>query len=190
VGVLVGLEQVRKLVRGKLMCHGTPAGARSGRLSASASAVCRFPFQYDGHVNAGTARSGTPSPTDNRTVTMLVYVLSERAAGGGRERGHDVFVLGHIRASSPCIIRRQHPRGLHPGTRLGPYEIQSALGAGGTGEVCLASHARLGRDVATKVLPSACSADAEPLHRLEQEARAADPLRQARVNPWPARRAR
>ncbi len=43
---------------------------------------------------------------------------------------------------------------LHPGARLGSYEILSAIGAGGMGEVYRAKHVKLGRDVAIKVLPS------------------------------------
>lgn len=59
------------------------------------------------------------------------------------------------------------------GTRLGPYEILSPLGAGGMGEVYQARDTRLGRDVAVKVLPASFSADADRLRRFEQEARAA-----------------
>src|SRR6202163_1105249 len=61
---------------------------------------------------------------------------------------------------------------LSAGTRLGPYEILSALGAGGMGEVYRARDARLERDVAIKVLPEAFAADADRLRRFEHEARA------------------
>ena len=57
------------------------------------------------------------------------------------------------------------------GTKLGPYEIQSPLGAGGMGEVYRARDARLRRDVAIKVLPEALAKDADRLRRFEQEAR-------------------
>ncbi len=62
---------------------------------------------------------------------------------------------------------------LAPGTRLGPYEILAKIGAGGMGEVYRARDARLGRDVAIKVLPASFSADPDRLRRFEQEARAA-----------------
>src|ERR1700730_5426796 len=65
---------------------------------------------------------------------------------------------------------------LVPGARLGPYEIQSALGAGAMGEVYRARDTRLQRDVAVKVLPAAFSSDPERLARFEQEARAAAAL--------------
>ena len=61
---------------------------------------------------------------------------------------------------------------LLPGTRLGPYEILSSLGAGGMGEVYKARDPRLGRDVAIKVLPEPMAGDPSRLHRFQQEARA------------------
>src|SRR5215212_10272901 len=65
---------------------------------------------------------------------------------------------------------------LASGSRLGPYEILSPLGAGGMGEVYRARDPRLGREVAVKVLPAAVSGDADRLRRFEQEARAASAL--------------
>jgi len=61
---------------------------------------------------------------------------------------------------------------LSSGTKLGPYEVVSTLGAGGMGEVYRARDTRLGREVAVKVLPPSFAADAERLRRFEQEARA------------------
>src|SRR5579885_1909660 len=59
------------------------------------------------------------------------------------------------------------------GTKLGPYEIQSLIGAGGMGEVYRAHDSRLDRTVAIKVLPASYSADRDRLQRFAQEARAA-----------------
>ena len=60
---------------------------------------------------------------------------------------------------------------LASGTKLGPYEIQSAIGAGGMGEVYRAKDTRLGRDVAIKILTASFAADTDRLRRFEQEAR-------------------
>jgi serine/threonine protein kinase/Tol biopolymer transport system component len=65
---------------------------------------------------------------------------------------------------------------LAAGTRLGPYEILSPLGAGGMGEVYRARDSRLSREVALKVLPTDVAADRERLNRFEQEARSASAL--------------
>ena len=60
---------------------------------------------------------------------------------------------------------------LTSGTKLGPYEIQSSIGAGGMGEVYRARDTRLAREVAIKVLPETFARDADRLQRFEQEAR-------------------
>src|SRR6266540_2421517 len=56
------------------------------------------------------------------------------------------------------------------GTRLGPYEIIAPLGAGGMGEVYRARDAKLGRDVAIKVLPPAFAEDRDRMARFAREA--------------------
>ncbi len=65
---------------------------------------------------------------------------------------------------------------LAAGTKLGPYEVVGALGAGGMGEVYRARDPRLGREVAIKVLPAGYTDDSERLRRFGQEARAAAAL--------------
>jgi eukaryotic-like serine/threonine-protein kinase len=65
---------------------------------------------------------------------------------------------------------------LSSGTKLGPYEIQALIGAGGMGEVYRAKDARLDRIVAIKVLPASFSADHDRMQRFAQEARAAAAL--------------
>jgi serine/threonine protein kinase len=59
---------------------------------------------------------------------------------------------------------------LAPGSRLGPYEITAAVGAGGMGEVFRARDTKLNRDVAIKVLPAAFARDAERVARFKREA--------------------
>jgi len=66
--------------------------------------------------------------------------------------------------------------GLNAGTKLGPYEIQSRLGAGGMGEVYRARDTRLNRTVAGKVPPSHLSQKAEARESFEREARAISAL--------------
>jgi serine/threonine protein kinase len=75
--------------------------------------------------------------------------------------------------SAPIIAS---PLALTPGTRLGPYEILAAIGAGGMGEVWKARDTRLDRTVAIKVLPETLAADPQFRDRFDREARAISQL--------------
>ncbi|HEU4888850.1 MAG TPA: protein kinase [Thermoanaerobaculia bacterium] len=65
---------------------------------------------------------------------------------------------------------------LTPGTRLGPFEVDGFVGAGGMAEVYRAHDVRLGREVAIKILPDLLAADPDALKRFEREARTASSL--------------
>ena len=69
---------------------------------------------------------------------------------------------------------------LAAGTRIGPYEILSAVGAGGMGEVYRAKDTRLQRTVAIKVLPTHLSQNEKLQKRFEQEARSVSALNHRR----------
>jgi len=70
---------------------------------------------------------------------------------------------------------------LAPGTKLGPYEIQSPLGAGGMGEVYRARDTRLDRTVAIKILPAHLSSDPDLHTRFEQEAKSISALQHPNI---------
>src|ERR1700758_1850639 len=70
---------------------------------------------------------------------------------------------------------------LTTGTKLGPYEIVSPLGAGGMGEVYRARDTRLDRTVAVKILPKHLSDQPEARERFEREARAVSSLNHANI---------
>ena len=70
---------------------------------------------------------------------------------------------------------------LNPGTKLGPYEIQDAIGAGGMGEVYKARDTRLDRTVAVKVLPGHLSDRPELKERFEREAKAISSLQHSNI---------
>ena len=72
--------------------------------------------------------------------------------------------------TAPTIMAATMP--LSSGTRLGVYEVIALLGEGGMGQVYRARDAKLGREVAIKVLPDAVAADPERIARFEREAKA------------------
>ena len=103
----------------------------------------------------------------------------ERACATDVELRHDVEALLAQHTSGflddPALIIA---RGLDTeigdpviGRRLGAYDVQALLGAGGMGEVYRAHDSRLGRDVAIKILPRAFTRDPDRLERFEREAR-------------------
>lgn len=77
------------------------------------------------------------------------------------------------------IIREDMP--LQSGTRLGPYDVITLIGAGGMGDVRLATELRLERKVALQLLPPDRTTDAARIVRFEQEARAASTLNHPNV---------
>jgi serine/threonine-protein kinase len=85
------------------------------------------------------------------------------------------------RGALSCAPTTAPPMALTAGTRLGPYEIVAALGAGGMGEVYRARDPRLEREVALKVLPAAMVADDTARARLLREARMAARLNHPHV---------
>src|SRR5688500_6587606 len=70
---------------------------------------------------------------------------------------------------------------LAQGARVGPYEVVGKLGEGGMGEVYRARDARLGRDVAIKILPELFAQDPERLARFEREAKALAALNHSNI---------
>jgi len=88
--------------------------------------------------------------------------------------------MARVRRCSAASRQARDPGGcpmtLSAGTRLGPYELQAPLGAGGMGEVYKARDTRLGRLVAIKVLPAYAAANPDRRRRFEYEARAASAL--------------
>jgi serine/threonine protein kinase len=79
-------------------------------------------------------------------------------------------MVERLRASRPLDSPKEAAMPLTAGTRLGPYEVMSSLGAGGMGEVYRARDTQLKREVALKVLPAGVSADTDRLARFKREA--------------------
>src|SRR5215472_1485647 len=79
----------------------------------------------------------------------------------------------HSLSSGSVLLKTRMPASmaLAPGARLGPYEIQPPLGAGGMGEVYRGRDTRLERTVAVKILSSHLSSDLEAEQRFDREAR-------------------
>jgi predicted Ser/Thr protein kinase len=93
------------------------------------------------------------------------------------DRAGDFLEQPGLSSAAPIALHLAAPRlHLESGRRLGPYEIQAPLGAGGMGEVYRALDTRLDRIVALKVLPRLAAQDVAARRRFEQEARAISKL--------------
>jgi serine/threonine protein kinase/tetratricopeptide (TPR) repeat protein len=100
----------------------------------------------------------------------FLFARHPTAIGGPRARFPETVTNKRVHA-----FRGDYNGGrmaLTSGTKLGPYDIRSPLGAGGMGEVYRATDPKLGRDVALKVLPAEMAHDPERLARFRREAKA------------------
>jgi serine/threonine protein kinase len=108
--------------------------------------------------------------------THRAAFLDQACDGDSSLRGEVESLLAADDQARSSFLQSPPPLHLGKGTRLGDYEIQNLLGAGGMGEVYRARDVRLRREVAIKVLPAAFASDADRLRRFEQEATAAAAL--------------
>src|SRR5207302_1900603 len=120
----------------------------------------------DGGKNDESEQSGR---SKSRHSLPIHEVTSPQAMESHTQANRAVYTAGPALFSAWAIIARRMP--LNSGTRIGPYEIQSPLGAGGMGEVYRARDTRLDRSVAVKILPASFASDPDRLRRFEQEAR-------------------
>src|ERR1017187_6086688 len=101
----------------------------------------------------GGGRTGSRQPSSARNTATFAGDLADLSYSHDRRLGE----------TSPRIESHSSLMTLSPGTRLGPYEILSPLGAGGMGEVYRARDTRLDRLVAVKVLPQHLAKDGDAL---------------------------
>ena len=142
----------------------------------------------DGCASSGCSkpRSNSRRPSGPRSCRLLSRGM-KRCAGKSKRCSRPTppaGPLGTVAAASESLAgrtARARPArcapgdpsspGLTAGNRLGNYDVVAPLGAGGMGEVYRAHDARLGRDVAIKILPRAFTTDPDRLARFEREAR-------------------
>ena len=134
------------------------------------------------HVLVGLAcRQLGDEETAKMELDAARRIFQELSAAPDVERVEQLSQTAAPVAAIP-IVRRE-PLTLGPGSRLGPYEIVSSIGAGGMGEVFRALDTRLGREVAVKILTAAHAGDPDSVRRFEKEARAVASLSHPNVVP-------
>jgi len=135
------------------------------------------------HVLVGLAcRKLGDEETARMELDAARETFRELGAAPDLARVEDLFRASASTAASTPIVRKITVA-LGPGSRLGPYEIVSSVGAGGMGEVFRALDTRLGREVAVKILTAAHANDPDSVRRFEKEARAVASLSHPNVVP-------
>lgn len=126
------------------------------------------------HAAAAHPRSEWPAYLDKACAGDAELRRSVERMLANETRAEDFLETPAAEVAARAMAR--DARRLSAGTRIGPYEIVSLLGAGGMGEVYKAQDSRLGRKVAVKVLPAEISLDQEQKRRFLREARSASAL--------------
>ena len=118
----------------------------------------------------------------------MSIVLRWQREGGGESGEDDGEKPNELSSSSAAFVagmpynaRAPRPMSLASGTRIGPYEIVSIVGAGGMGEVYRARDPKLNRDVALKILPALVATDPDRLARFKREAQVLASLNHAHI---------
>jgi hypothetical protein len=163
-------------VRGTRRQYAVMTGPRWNRVKEVFQAVLERPP----HERAARVRELCG---DDRALETEVESLLATHEDAGSFAEQPAIELLHT-LESDSRIRAFADGGLQAGDRLGVYQIQSLVGAGGMGEVYKARDTRLDRTVAIKVLPTHVAADRDRYARFEREARAV-----ARLGPSPYRNA-
>ncbi|HEY6064620.1 MAG TPA: protein kinase [Thermoanaerobaculia bacterium] len=167
-----------------LLAAGDPRGALAA-LKEAAGHFRDLDVPYEAarvHVLAGLAcRQLGDEETAKMELEAGLDTFAELGAEPDRLRVAQLLETTAVAMTTPILPRA--PVTLGPGSRLGPYEIVSSVGAGGMGEVFRAKDTRLGRDVAIKILTAANAGDPDSVRRFEKEARAVASLSHPNVVP-------
>ena len=116
------------------------------------------------------------TPTIRKRPARVPNVSPAIGTVTGPHQGKSDQTKTHTISKFPSDYNCRARMPLTSGTRLGPYEVVSPLGAGGMGEVYRARDTRLERDVAVKILPTDLSSDPSLRQRLDREAKAVSKL--------------